>query len=123
MEKLIHDPYLNTVKRSLKDKKYRELQVKKKRQADNFLKKKFEITDYITLPEGIANIIFFISFLVIPYIVGISFIFIVIARTSLDIFSKLKSDEYFIYWAIGYEVIASFLLFIIIKSAISFKKN
>lgn len=122
MQELIHDPYLNAVKRNLEDKKYKELQFKKKTQVDNFLKKKFEITDYITLPEGIANILFFISFLVIPYIVGISFVFIVIARASLDIFSELNSNEYFIYWAIGYEVIASFLLFLIIKSAITYKR-
>jgi hypothetical protein len=122
METLIHDPYLNTVKRSLEDKKYKELQVKKRSQVDNFLKKKFEITDYIQLPEGVANMLFFIAFLVIPYIVGISFIFIVIARASLDTFWGMNINAYSIYWAIGYEVIASFLLFIIIKSAITFRK-
>jgi len=123
MEPLIHDPYLNTVKRNLEDKKYKELQEKKRNKTDNFLKKKFEITDYINLPEGTANILFFIAFLLVPYIVGISFIFIVIARASLDTFSGMNINEYSIYWAIGYEVIASFLLFIIIKSAISFKKS
>jgi hypothetical protein len=122
METLIHDPYLNTVKRSLEDKKYKELQVKKRTQVDNFLKKKFEITDYIQLPEGVANMLFFIAFLVVPYIVGISFIFIVIARASLDTFWEININEYSVYWAIGYEVIASFLLFIIIKSAITFRK-
>jgi hypothetical protein len=122
METLIHDPYLNTVKRSLEDKKYKELQVKKRTQVDNFLKKKFEITDYIQLPEGLANMLFFIAFLVVPYIVGISFIFIVIARASLDTFWEININEYSVYWAIGYEVIASFLLFIIIKSAITFRK-
>ena len=122
METLIHDPYLNTVKRSLEDKKYKELQVKKRTKVDNFLKKKFEITDYIQLPEGLANMLFFIAFLVVPYIVGISFIFIVIARASLDTFWEININEYSVYWAIGYEVIASFLLFIIIKSAITFRK-
>jgi len=117
MKTLTHDPYLNTVKRNLKDKKYKELQEKKRNKTDNFLKKKFEITDYINLPEGVANIIFFISFLVIPYIVGITFIFIIIAKASIE-----NIDGYPVYWSIGYEVIASFLLFIIIKSAISFRR-
>jgi len=122
MQTLTHDPYLNTVKRNLKDKKYKELQEKKRNKTDDFLKKKFEITDYINLPEGVANIIFFILFLVIPYIVGISFIFIIIAKASIDTFTSMNINEYSIYWAIGYEVIASLLLFIIIKSAISFRR-
>ena len=122
MKTLTHDPYLNTVKRNLKDKKYKELQEKKRNKTDNFLKKKFEITDYINLPEGVANIIFFISFLVIPYIVGITFIFIIIAKASIETFSSINIDGYPVYWSIGYEVIASLLLFIIIKSAISFRR-
>jgi len=122
MKTLTHDPYLNTVKRNLKDKKYKELQEKKRNKRDEFLKKKFEITDYINLPEGVANIIFFIAFLVIPYIVGITFIFIIIAKASIETFSSMHINEYSIYWAIGYEVIASLLLFIIIKSAISFRR-
>jgi len=122
MEPLVHDPYLNTVKRSLKDKRYKELHEKKIKNTNDFFKKKFEITDYINLPEGLANIIFFILFLVIPYIVGISFIFIIIAKASIETFSHINIDGYPVYWSIGYEVIASFLLFIIIKSAISYRR-
>jgi len=122
MEPLIHDPYLNTVKRSLKDKRYKELHEKKIKNTNDFLKKKIEITDYINLPEGLANIIFFISFLVIPYIVGITFIFIIIAKASIETFKHINIDGYPVYWSIGYEVIASFLLFIIIKSAISYRR-
>jgi len=122
MEPLIHDPYLNTVKRSLKDKRYKELHDKKIKNTNDFLKKKFEITDYINLPEGLANIVFFISFLIIPYIVGITFIFIIIAKASIETFSNINIDGYPVYWSIGYEVIASLLLFIIIKSAISYRR-
>jgi len=122
MEPLTHDPYLNTVKRSLRDKRYKELHEKKIKNTNDFLKKRFEITDYINLPEGLANIIFFILFLVIPYIVGISFIFIIIAKASIETFSHINIDGYPVYWSIGYEVIASLLLFIIIKSAISFRR-
>jgi len=122
MEPLTHDPYLNTVKRSLKDKRYKELHDKMVTKSTNeFLKKRFEITDYINLPEGLANIIFFVLFLVIPYIVGITFIFIIIAKASIETFSHINIDGYPVYWSIGYEVIASFLLFIIIKSAISYR--
>jgi len=125
MEPLINDPYLKTVKRSLKDKKLqvqKRNKIEKRNKTDNFFKKKFEITDYINLPEGVANILFFIAFLVIPYIVGITFIFIVIAKASIETFSNMNINEYSISWAIGYELIASLLLFIIIKSAISFRR-
>ncbi len=121
MNSLIHDPYLNTVKRSLEDKRYKE-RYENKHKMNKFLKKKISITDYINLSEGIATVVFFISFLIIPYIIGIGFIFIIIAQASLDAFKSININEYSVFWAIGYEVIASVLLLFIVKSAIGFKK-
>ncbi len=120
MNSLTHDPYLNTVKRSLEDKRYKEKYEKHK--IDKFLKKKINITDYINLSEGMATVILFISFLIIPYIIGIGFIFFIIAQANLDAFRGININEYSVFWAIGYEVIASILLLLIVKSAIRFKR-
>ena len=122
MNSLTHDPYLNTVKRSLEDKRYKQ-KYENKHKIDKFLKKKINITDYINLSEGMATVILFISFLIIPYIIGIGFIFFIIAQANLDAFRGININEYSVFWAIGYEVIASILLIFIVKSAISFKKS
>ncbi len=121
MNSLTHDPYLNTVKRSLEDKRYKQ-KYENKHKIDKFLKKNISITDYINLSEGMATVILFISFLIIPYIIGIGFIFFIIAQANLDAFRGINIDEYSVFWAIGYEVIASILLLLIVKSAIRFKR-
>lgn len=128
MEPSTHDPYLATAKRSLKDKQYKELHQTKekksheKRTKKSFLTQKVNINDLLNLPEGTMNLLLFIAFLVVPYTVGIIFIFVVIARASLDTFKGIHTSEYALYWAIGYEVIASILILLIIKSAISFRR-
>lgn len=123
MKILTHDPYLNTVKRSLEDRKYKELYKKEKENNEkNFMNQEFDITNYIHLSKEMANIVLLVGFVIIPYIVGIGFIFFIIAKANLNIFLGMNIKEYLIYWAIGYEVIATLLLVTIIKSAISFKK-
>ncbi len=124
MNGVIHDPYLNTAKRSLEDKRYKERYEREKvKRINNFLNQKIEITDYIHLSEGMAKFVVFISFLTLPYIIGVGFIFFIIAKTNLETFKSININEYIALWAIGYEVIASFLLLIIIKSAISFQQS
>ncbi len=130
MRQPTHDPYLNTVHRALKEKAYRtrQLQLKaqsqeKQTQNHSFLHQRLELNELIHLPEGIGNFIFFVAFILIPYIVGVLFIFVTIAGIDLQIFKGINIQEYTIYWAIGYEVIAFFLLMLIFKSAIEFKRN
>ncbi|MCH9739861.1 MAG: hypothetical protein K0U38_03335, partial [Epsilonproteobacteria bacterium] len=118
---------LNTVKRNLQDKRYREKQKEKKEEhseekSKSFLTQEFHLSDYVNLPEGTVNILIFIAFLLIPYTVGISFIFFIVAGASLETFEGIDITEYSIYWAIGYEVIAVTLLLLIFKSAINFRK-
>ncbi len=55
-------------------------------------------------------------------IIGIGFIFFIIAQANLDAFRGININEYSVFWAIGYEVIASILLLLIVKSAIRFKR-
>ncbi len=122
MEKLVNDPYLNTVKISLADKRIKDLHERDRNsKRDSFLTKKVSITDYINISEDMAFIIFTIAFLVVPYGVGVLFVFFIFAQNSIDIFRRIDIDEYYILWSIGYEIIALFLLLLIFKSAINFK--
>jgi hypothetical protein len=128
MPNSIHDPYLNTVKRNLKDKYYKnkkatiEKSTQKKRGSKSFLSQEIHLSDHLNLSENTTNTLLFSAFLLLPYIIGILFIFLIIARANLSTFQEIHINQYFIYWAIGYEVLASILMLVIIKSAIGFKK-
>ncbi len=123
-----HDPYLNTVKREIKDKYYKERKQhmsKNKegiRESKSFLSQKVYLNDFINLPEGILNLLLFIAFVVIPYVAGIAFIFFLIANANFDTFDDININDYLIYWTIGYELLASMLIILVIFSAIKFKK-
>ena len=120
MEKLVNDPYLNTVKINLADKRIKHKRDKNTKR-DSFLSQKVYITDYMNISEEVASIIFLIAFLLIPYGVGFLFVFCIFAQNDIDIFKRINIDEYYILWSIGYEIIALFLLLLIFKSAINFK--
>ncbi len=124
-----HDPYLNTVKREIKDKYYKERKQhmsehkEGKRESKSFFSQKVYLNDFINLPEGTLNILLFIAFVVIPYIAGIAFIFFLIANANFDTFENININDYLIYWTIGYELLASMLMILVIFSAIKFKKS
>jgi hypothetical protein len=126
MNSTIHDPYLNTAKRSLKDKYYKEkISIAKEQEIKpkSFLRQNLYLSDYINLSEEMASFVGFILFALIPYLVGILFVFIVIARGSLYILQNIQIGNYFIYWSIGYELLALLLLSLIAKSAIKFRSR
>jgi hypothetical protein len=125
----INDPYLNTVKRSLKDKEYKNRRMRQKEREANekksksFFTQEINIYNSIKLSENSINTILLSAFILIPYITGIVFIFFVIARANTEIFNEININEHFVYWSIGYEVLAFISIVIIIKSAINFKRK
>jgi hypothetical protein len=83
----LYDPYRNAVRQTLQDKaneKRKKLFIEKtnKDKAKKFLQKKIYLSDFINLPEGLANGIFFGLFITIPYLLGIIFIFTILAKAN-----------------------------------------
>lgn len=123
-----HDPYLNTVKRNINDKYYKgrkqyvEKNINKEQESKGFLSQKIYFSDFSNLDEGVLNILVFIAFVLIPYIAGLAFIFILIAHANFNTFKDININDYLIYWTIGYETLAFILMLFVIKSAISFKR-
>lgn len=125
-----HDPYLNTVKRTLIDKETQKRKRKfKSKTKDNpininkttgFLEQNIDLNNY--LPESLRNIIVTALFIMLPYITGITFLFFIIAQANIEIFNKINANSFLLAWTIGYELIAFCILLIIIKSAINFHK-
>jgi hypothetical protein len=118
---LTNDPYLNTARLTIRDKRYKNLYTKRMEKR-SFLKQKIDINNYIFLSKEISTIIFILSFIFIPYILGIMSVFMFIAHFKIYVFEKLNYS-FSLFWAIGYEILASILLFLIIKSAFGFGKE
>lgn len=127
MTQLTHDPYLNTVKRNLQDKYYKEHHKKSKAQeatkSHDFLRQNFDLHEHINLPEGIEQLFMFTAFLLVPYTIGILFVFVLITGVHLKIIEHITLEDFPMFWAIGYEIIASLILILIFKSAINFKNT
>ena len=121
----LYDPYRNAVRQTLQDKatvKRRNIFLNKnqKEKTKKFFQKKIYLTDFIDLPEGLVNIIFLTFFILIPYFIGAVFTFIVLAEVNFRIYENMHNPFAFL-WVIGYEFLATILLLIIVKSAMTFK--
>ena len=121
----VYDPYRNAVRQTLQDKaieirKKKFMEKNSREKAKKFLQKKVYLSDFINLPEGLANSIFLGLFIAIPYLLGIIFIFIILAKASFHTYETIENSFAFS-WVIGYEVLASLLLLMILKSSLTFK--
>jgi hypothetical protein len=96
------------VRRDAKEYKNRLKKSRKKRES--FSSQEVDVKDYIISPEGWEGIMFTFYFLAIPYITGIVFLFLFIARADMESFLVFDLTSFFIVWAIGYEIVASILI-------------
>ena len=83
---------------------------------ESFSSRKIEINNYILSPEGWENVVLTLYIVFLPYIVGVLFLFVFIAEVAFEKFLYLDMSAIFIIWAVGYEVIAVTLHFIIFLS-------
>lgn len=89
---------------------------------DRFSQKNVEFSETpLFFPEGFEKIFLAIYFISLPYIMGLLFLFFIIAKSNTDHFLAINENSSFLFtWAIGYEVIAGLILLWIIKIAIGF---
>ena len=79
----IHDPYLNTVKRSLNEEKIKTRKNKIKKpelKTNSFFSKNIILSDYIYLPESLQKLFLLTVFVLIPYLFGTVIILILIGN-------------------------------------------
>jgi len=117
------DPYRNTIKRTLAEKK----NIKRRnffieRKNNNETSEEF-LNQSVELPESVNNVLGFGIFALLPYIIGITFIFLIIAQANIETYRKTDMNSFLLAWTIGYELIAAILLLAIFKSAIFFNKK
>lgn len=102
---------------------YKAKMKQERKSRDSFSAQEVDINQYILSPEGWESVILTLYILFIPYVVGMLFLFVFIAEVAFDKFLLLDMSSILVIWAIGYEVIAITLLFLIFLSFISYLNN
>ncbi|SFV90195.1 hypothetical protein MNB_SV-4-278 [hydrothermal vent metagenome] len=110
-----------------KDIRYGKSEKKKiKRKNTSFTQQEVDLqkTPFLLFPPGKEMLFLGIYFVTIPYIVGLVFIFFYVSNGNATAFGSLNTDSnFFLIWALGYEIVAVFVLLMIVKSAIRFSIN
>jgi len=71
--------------------------------------------------EGLEHIFLIAYFIFLPYLAGVIFLFMYIADRDIKVFTALSSNNsYLLTWTIGYEILATLALILIMKNAIMF---
>ncbi len=83
---------------------------KQKKQKVSFGAQKVDFRDFIYVPEEWAGLAYAIYTVLIPYVAGAIFLFLVIARGSYENFKLLDINAFPIVWLIGYEIVAVVML-------------
>jgi len=126
MQNLQNDPYIIAGQNSVETKTYKSkrktFKEEQKSLMDKFLSQEVYLSDYIPLSEGALNLFLFLSVLLLPFCIGLLFIFIFISKLKISLMPDIDFLSFATSWAIGYELIAGFILFNIFKSFVSFKE-
>ena len=93
----------------------------KKKQT--FSSKKVDFSKYLIVLKGYETIMYTIYFLLVPYIVGITFLFFYVAKGAYSNFALLDLTSFLIVWAIGYEITGAMILFFIFLSFVKHLKS
>ena len=91
--------------------------------AKRFANQKVDLKTVFLMPEGFEPLFLTLYFLFVPYLTGVIFIFIFIAKGDLDSFLALDLGAVIAVWAIGYEVIAVTALTVIFYQMYRYTRN
>jgi hypothetical protein len=94
---------------------------KRENTSDSFGSQPVDFGKFVYLPEGYENFFIFLYILIAPYLTGLIFLFFFVAKTNVTNFTSLDLTTFFVVWAIGYEILAAFLLMLIFYSAFNFR--
>lgn len=106
----------------------REAERKKRRKRtpvkeESFSSKKVDFSKYLIIPRGYEGIAYTLYFILIPYIVGITFLFFYVAKGAYSNFELLELNAFLIIWGIGYEITSAIILLFIFFSFIKHLKS
>jgi len=90
--------------------------------ATTFAQQQITLSDTpLYFPEKFETVFVGLYFIFLPYLTGIVFLFIFVAKGDINLFGSLNHDSSFLFcWCIGYECLAGLAILWIIKSAFTF---
>ncbi|WP_297483181.1 hypothetical protein [Sulfurimonas sp.] len=94
----------------VRDERKKSAKKKQKRQKVSFGDQKVDFRDFIYVPEEWAGLAYAVYTVIIPYIAGAVFLFLVIAGGNYENFKLLDINAFPIVWLIGYEIVAVAIL-------------
>ncbi|MDB2562820.1 hypothetical protein N9X61_04375 [Sulfurimonas sp.] len=106
--KVHNSMYYNQILREAENKKVRKVS-----KQNDFGSKEVDFSKYLIVPNGYEGIGYTLYFILLPYIVGITFLFFYVARAAYTNFALLDLSSFLIVWAIGYEITGAIILFFI----------
>lgn len=93
------------------------------RKKPSFWQQEVDFTEVAWLPEGYERLFLGIYFIIIPYLAGLLFLFIFVAKADFDSFLSLDIAMFAAVWAIGYEVCAAVTLAAIFYKMFQFNRG
>jgi len=93
------------------------------KQSADFGSQPVDFSKFIFMPEGYEKFFIALYILIIPYIMGLIFLFFFVAKTNITNFTILDFSTFLIVWAIGYEIVGTIILLLIFYSAFNFKNR
>jgi len=104
--KQISSSFISTSARDTSKAYQRENFILRRQKENGFFSRSFDIRDLVFLPKEYEGIFLGLYILSIPYLAGLLFLFLFIAKASYEYFLEFNLASFFIIWAIGYEVCA-----------------
>ena len=93
------------------------------KKSNSFGSQSINFSKFVFLPEGYEKLFITVYIIALPYLTGLLFLFLFVARTNIESFSSLNLTTFMVVWAIGYEIVGSIILLIIFYGAFTFKKT
>jgi len=82
----------------------------RRKMEDDFFQKSLDYRDFVFSPEGYEGIVLALYILILPYLMGLLFLFLFVAEASYEYFLQFNLTSFFVIWAIGYEACAALIL-------------
>lgn len=82
----------------------------RRQKEDDFFNQSLDYRNFVFSPEGYEGIVLTLYILIIPYLVGMLFLYLFVAKATYEYFLHFNLASFFVIWAIGYEVCAVSIL-------------
>ena len=103
--------------------KFKQKKEKSSVKPKSYGQKEVDLTAIFPVPEGYEKLFLTLYFITIPYVVGLLFLFIFVAKGNVASFIQLDIAMFVAVWGIGYEIVAAIALIVIFYNMFRFNSS